>query len=196
MKERPILFSAQMVKAILSGAKTQTRRAVNPQPQPPGVLTTGDGCWRRMGRDGLAHVFDWERECPYGQAGDRLWVREVWTGSFHLDSFHVAYAADGSERFTEAPLGYILPKAALKPSNWVTPLFMPRWASRITLEITDVRVQRLQDISEKDAKAEGFTWEDVWKYSDLFKELWDSINGKKHPWSENCWVWAITFKRI
>ena len=212
MNERPILFSAPMVRAILEGHKTQTRRVIKQQPErfwgsmdhafASGVLqcvVTTDGKPR-----------DKYIVCPYGVPGERLWVRETWTGTFHCDHFHVAYAADGSERCLDAPVAYILPKAALKPSNWVTPLFMPRWASRITLEITDVRVQRLQDISEQDSLAEGAALDsdgfpmasapidDGYDTAiEWFADLWDSINAKRgFGWDVNPWVWALTFRRI
>jgi hypothetical protein len=224
-KECPILFSAPMVRAILEGRKTQTRRVLRVQPTDATCWTGVDGCGYWPADDAGEAI-----KSPYGVPGDRLWVRETWTGTFHIDSFHVAYAADGSEKFVDAPTAYILPKAALKPSNWVTPLFMPRWASRITLELVEVRVQRLQDISEDDARAEGIH---KWTYVDCdgdprldgalyhgtgyhwdkahptdqydngyasavfaFRNLWDSINASRgFGWDTNPWVWALTFRR-
>lgn len=117
---------------------------------------------------------------------------------------HVHYRADGNEKFFDAPSDYGLPEAAAKVGNWVTPLFMPRWASRITLEITDVRVQRLQDISGKDVLAEGVDngksnptmgerWENMQKMA--FQELWGKINGTG-SWNDNPWCWCISFKRL
>ncbi|HXF12249.1 MAG TPA: hypothetical protein VN517_03790 [Terriglobales bacterium] len=211
-KERPILFSAPMVRAILEGRKTQTRRIVKPQP------CIIDGVF-------MHHVAGpkWESglpyRCAYGKPGDRLWVRETWTGTWHDTAVHLVYAADGSERMAgEAPTEYVLPKAAAKIGNWVTPLFMPRWASRITLEVTKVRVQRLQEISEEDARAEGVELlSDApacltpWKNYRLkpgapfamnhsiaaasFMSLWDSINGDKSS-NANPWVWAVSFKPV
>jgi len=127
---------------------------------------------------------------------------------------HLHYRADGGERLIDAPQEYILPKAASKVGNWVTPLFMPRWASRITLEITDARIEHLQDISDEDCIAEGIEpvsqlgimracgWKD---YSgktrgflypkDSYKSLWESINGVG-SWSKDPFVWAISFRRV
>jgi hypothetical protein len=154
-KERGILFSAPMVRAILEGRKTQTRRVVKNQ----------------VRRDGYT--------CPYGKPGDVLWVRETWCG----DRFNgVGYRA------TDAQSG-----------PWKPSIFMPRWASRITLEITDVQVERVHDINECDIVAEGipFPTDRYVSYEELlaaFRDLWDSINGKTYPWASNPWVWALTFK--
>ena len=204
MSERPILFSAPMVRAILEGRKSQTRRVVNPQPVNP----VGD-----PGFSPAEDVWRWDHEnvrvCPYGAPwGDRLWVRETWTGTWCYEEMHLAYAADGSERTLEVPdvpQDYALPKAAIKPGAWVTPLFMPRWASRLTLEITDVRVQRVQEISEEDAQAEGVEaerWvkiggENGASYRMGFRSIWDHINAKRgYSWQSNPWVWAVSFRRV
>lgn len=214
MKERPILFSGPMVRAILEGRKTQTRRVLKYEDF-HGCLTgdcihfkqaTCDSCLAEYART----------ECPYGVPGDRLWVKETWTGCYPCFEIgcHLQYAADGSENWMHPPEGYRFPKAAAKVGNWVTPLFMPRWASRITLEITDIRVQRLQKISEEDAIAEGVEWHHgmkAWRSYNLisqtpflnktavgsFRTLWDSINAARgHGWNENPWTWAITFGRV
>lgn len=192
MKERPILFSGPMVRAILEGKKTQTRRVVKPQPDQQHALA----------------LPPLPASCPYGKPGDRLWVREriSWehAGGNWLG---VTYAADGHyEEFLEPPVDWNTddpPKT--RPS-----IHMPRWASRLTLEITEVRVQRLQDISEEDAIAEGmpnFIGRTVNGIAvvrqsptprEEFATLWDSINGKRPgcSWSDNPCVWAITFRRI
>lgn len=194
VKERPIIFSAPMVRAILSGAKTQTRRVVKPQPRVSSkwTETSFDG--------GAAFIFPPPRSqsiddgsyCKipsrYGAPGDRLWVKEAWATLPLNKRF---YRADG-EMHGEW--------------KWRSSLFMPRLASRITLEIVDVRVERLNVITEADAKAEGFAWNEStavgWgdgahRHPVLaFSETWDKLNGKTHPWSSNCWVWVIEFKRI
>jgi hypothetical protein len=141
--------------------------------------------------------------CPYGYPSDRLWVRETWARSNDARSTKftddVLYAADFSSRWRGD---------AHFDGRWRPSIHMPRWASRITLEITEVRVQRLQGISEEDAFAEGVaanpyhmadgTIDEGMSISARanFASLWDSINGSRAPWSENPWVWAITFKRV
>lgn len=231
MIERPILFSGAMVRAILAGRKTQTRRVVKPQP-----LVGDGGCWfpdppqkptsRARHYANEAHM---RRGLPldfqfYGAPGDRLWVKETWQprASARAVGWEVTYAADGSVFFHDvdrAPGSWKFPKAAA--IGWVTPLFMPRWASRLTLEVTGVRVERLNDISEEDAKAEGadrdFTpcdpddredprevgypsasdtaHAEATKHRRFFRSLWESINGDG-SWKANPWVWAITFKRV
>lgn len=164
MKERPILFNSEMVKAILEGRKTQTRRVVKPQPDDiPGMKCTG------LNKDSL-------KQCPHGKPGDRLWVRET----FVLTYSGTKYKATNYD----ATVKY-------KPS-----IHMPRWASRITLEITDVRVERLTNISGRDAYFEGMK-ECEFKEDgsiDDFKALWDSISKPEHSWAANPWVWVIEFK--
>lgn len=227
MKERPILFSAPMVRAILDGKKTQTRRVVKPQP-------TFDEHRREWSWENKRGRIAWTGEkplaaarlgaldlCPHGGVGDRLWVRETWycdhafAGDYEAmhdmgvqyppEKCHAEWAEEmyfradvPSGRFADA--GYWGESGCWRPS-----IFMPRWASRITLEITDVRVERLQDISEEDAKAEGVVpfvrdeegdcWTDG-KYRTAFNYLWESINGKRAPWSSNPWVWVISFRRV
>lgn len=207
--KKPILFSAPMVRAILEGRKTQTRRIVKPQPPSRYNWNQYDGSewfWNdRQGDDdmmGWWPSYEFGQKCPYGKVGELLWVRETWreTGSAQMASGsipkfgnrnQVAYFVDGEH---DGP--------------WRPSIFMPRWASRITLKITDVRVQRLQDISESDAIAEGIEQEDGhWKdYLDgdssyatsaifSYKSLWQSINGAD-SWDANPWVWVIEFKRL
>jgi len=207
LKERPILFSGAMVRAILAGEKTQTRRVVKPQFGPEAMpaemcAETAEG-WQTSGHSGRwwddcngdadAAVY-----CPYGKPGDRLWVRETFNCMYtneemktikvaDLNDGDLVYRADG-----EYDYGVFGP--------WQPSIFMPRWASRITLEITDVRVERLQDISEADAWAEGCLGTDddvtggISGYREYYK-LWESINGKTAPWASNPWVWVLTFKR-
>lgn len=220
MKKRPILMSAPMVTAILEDRKTQTRRIASWP-----ILSKSDGAKRRVflkeDMDMVnALLAEKPRDpmsipsCPYGRIGDRLWIKEAWTGTWHPtpqneNNIHLHYRADGSERFASAPQDYALPKVAAKVGNWVTPLFMPRWASRITLDITGVRVERLQDISEEDAIAEGIqsvkpdTWKDYGgkvqepMHSPIlsYASLWKSINGAG-SWELNPWCWCISFRRV
>lgn len=167
MKSTPILFSGPMVRAILEGRKTQTRRIIKPQPSCDQV----NECIFR---------------CPYGAPGDRLWVRETWARelwSAGMDiSSRLFYAADGHENI---------------PIRWRPSIHMRRSDSRITLEIVSVRVERLNDITHWDAKAEGV--ECLPNYTaapvDDFRELWDSINGRG-SWDSNPWVWRIEFKKL
>lgn len=183
MKERPILFSGPMVNAILENRKTQTRRVVKPQPERDpacGVWFPATTAKRKRHYANEEHFrrglpIDWS---PYGVVGDRLWVREAWQDG----NGGIYYRADG-----------------IHPGPWKPAIHMPRWASRITLEITGVRVERLQDISNDDARAEGVPeWDgdEPGDYRGSFRDVWDSINGKRHPWSSNPWVWVREFKRI
>lgn len=212
MKERPILFSAPMVRAILAGAKTQTRRLVRDVPD--GVIEVVPSLLANRG-----DLFDFRRNldnpvamrCPHGAPGDRLWVKETWRTSLCCDDrapstmevpgggygWPIWYVADGGEvTWRGAKAGG---PGFTTPGKTRVSIHMPRWASRITLEITDVRAQRLQDISDADARAEGVaTPADAWPGRPVydFSQLWDSINGERAAWASNPWVWAITFKRV
>lgn len=218
MTERPILFSAPMVRAILEGGKTQTRRIAKPQPSMPfgGVFSDGRKWW--TGDSLTGEVIEILR-VPYA-VGDRLWVRESFrVFAATMDDCQIEFA-DGKVRDTGPCTGQI-PDAAL-PGYFrmvdrareaktravaVSSIHMPRWASRITLGITDVRAQRLHDISEDDAQAEGarpaFTRTAVpdWPVSSVpffrwgFEELWESIHGPG-SWEANPWVAAITFEEV
>lgn len=212
MTERPILFSGPMVRAILAGTKTQTRRVVKGAPSwatDAGVsYFTPEGMQSFRGRHPEHGPVEKFIRCPYGGPGDRLWVRETWQ-EFFSDELPanrrdgrpgrmgiparpdrksvVAYRADGE-----------LAHPRDGQANWRPSIHMPRWASRMTLEVTEVRVQRLQEIGEEDAKAEGIVATLNPRAS--FAILWDSINGKgkriePHPWESNPWVWAVSFKR-
>ena len=191
MKERPITFTAPEVRAILEGRKTQTRRVVNPQPL-KGV------CACPYCASGFAHLDttampDGKHGCScqeirktYGTEGDRLWVRET-----HAQ----ALIADGKASI----LGFRATAGAMwKETKWRPSIHMPRWASRVTLEITNVRVERLQDISETDAISEGTegggAHPDFWVGA--FAEAWDANHKSSHAWETNPWVWGITFKRV
>lgn len=225
MKERPILFSGPMVLAILEGRKTQTRRIVKPQPTTNGLhgvypdkYNHGPkwGFWLPDNRLTEARLWD----CPYGIPGDRLWVRESFQpllaeGVLWKDADYKTGLGYAPNYVATSPVvEYIDASHDDEMTPHITPsIFMPRWASRITLEITDVRVQRLQDISEEDAIAEGVDFSrNPCGFSDTdhfaccneyphtgvnrFMHLWDSINAYKHPWTSNPWVWALTFSVI
>lgn len=209
VKEKPILFSGEMVRAILDGRKTMTRR-VTPfseldverldsewywyhirfrDPKRNHGFATGGGGPNGIDA-GFAAVV--KRFSPY-KVGQRLWVRET----FRLTAFEryqatVEYAADST---TQKLIPAVLPvTVGLK---WRPSIFMPKWASRITLEVTAVRVERLKDISWEDAIKEGFRVDgSEIGVLDKFQSLWDKINGKKHPWASNCWVWVVEFRRI
>ncbi len=222
VSERGILFSAPMVRAILAGKKTQTRRVVNPQPaalcrfEMNGAGTHALHLGPPLTLDGPAFCCvpvkatsaDHRLACPYGVPGDRLWVRETWQAWRQVNVEYDEWEVETDvELMRNATLEYRATSDSLGP--WRPCLFMPRWASRITLEIAEVRVHRLHDISEDDARSEGVLVSDaatakqdtvdthgMTPYRAAFASLWDSINGKAAPWSSNPWVWAITFRRL
>ena len=194
MRERPILFGAPMVRAILAGAKTQTRRLVKPNPHKVdgGVPFADAPAWAHA-EPGSAVM-----RCPYGVRGDRLYVRETWAAPHAYDHLpprlipqdaRIHYAA------TEDRGGLL----------WRPSIHMPRWAGRITLEVTGVRVEQLQEISYEDAKAEGAEfWRNDGTLTELppcsahryeFEDLWTSINGAD-SWNANPWVWIVSFRRL
>ena len=223
IKERPILFSAPMVRAILEGRKTVTRRAMKCQPDADASITVESynvavtnrrgyqeagpeifGAWWRDGESGC--------KCPYGQPGDRLWVRETW----YCDHFEVqkgpylqpADMHDLDQSREDGELVYaadgLAPYEQEQPT-WKPSIHMPRWACRILLEITEVRVERLQDITEEQALAEGIAkhpggghhvedGKHHWASPiDSFAGLWSSVGG---DWNANPWVWVVEFKRV
>ena len=220
MKERPIIFGGDGVLSILEGRKTQTRRVVKfpatpkwmqiiehqamkvayPMPMGGWVFWDAD-----MGQEFSDKVYQNDPDgirCPYGQPGDRLWCKETWglydtepkDGPVGAMIFHKATDGENYE---------------LRHQLWRSPIFMPRWASRITLEITGVRVERLQDITPIDCEAEGIflpllenpTVDEALHYlaayNHAYEKLWDSINAKRgYGWETNCWVWVIGFKKL
>lgn len=198
MGERPILFSSAMVRAILADAKTQTRRVVKlPRWAEPGTLEEGaDGVLAVARVSGcLADV-----SCPYGAPGDDLWVRETWARRVDVDPekdaekarHYLRFAADSDDLNSEwHDYG----------ERWRPSIHMPRWASRITLRVTSVRVERLHAISEDDARAEGapkaFTVSDGGDSSHRagFRNLWRELHGAE-SWDANPWVWALGFDRV
>lgn len=228
MTDRPIIFTGEMIRAILAGRKTQTRRlhGLEDVNNYPGLLV-GDSPLGPLGYRGVFYytkkpykkdpdLFHWfmgmskdGREinpipvkCPYGQPGDRLWVKETWATPGNYDDFKpsdLSIHMLGSKEL----LAYKATEQYPIYYHWRTPLFMPRWASRITLEITGVRVERVQSISHNDACVEGAPSEPEYNnrgtgsiYVDWYADLWDTINGKEYPWVKNPWVWVLEFKVV
>ena len=209
MKERPILFSAPMVCAILEGRKTQTRRVVKPQPNRGSELTRmqdgyADGFIRAVfAQDDEPNAYG--IKCPFGQHGDRLWVRETWCVGSLFDDFAPRDLSPPTEN-SRLALDYAADAKRIwgpeDQGRWRPSIHMPRWASRITLEITSVRVERLQDISDFDAYQEGapskagtITGPYCMSYKEGFRALWESIYGPG-SWGANPWVWVLEFKRV
>jgi len=207
-KERPILFSGPMVSAILEGRKTMARRIMKVQPCQRPVFQdwTNDGSGTTW--TDKESIFS----CPYGRPGHRLWVRESWSpdhAAFY-PNFPVVYAADGDPRGhmdLDKPRVYSPEAKSWYPFRWRPSIHMPRAMSRITLEVTRVRAERLQDITREDAKAEGIP-----EYIDgvsereadefrnrstveNFHELWNTINGPE-SWAANPWVWVVEFTKV
>jgi hypothetical protein len=190
MTDRPILFSAPMVRALLAGTKTQTRRVVKPN----AWVDEGD-CDYTGQCVKVGESIDLRR-CPYGQPGDRLWVRETWAVRGLAWGMKPSQAAKIA---SPAAWRYAADDATGWQHGWKPSIHMPRAASRITLEITGVRVERLQEISEADAQAEGCNIRAaVCDVSDpasrMYHALWESINGPG-SWAANPWVWVVEFKR-
>ena len=242
MTERPILFSDAMVRAILSGQKTQTRRVVTApvefiggsgddrsDPDNWGFYAESSSFagWVVLARNVHRLVGNNQDRaslaCPYGVPGDRLWVRETFA-SFQGSSVPVTPSAatyvvmrDGTQVYRSDSA--IIPPAkeyadgAFDGIKWRPSIHMPRWACRLVLEVTDVHVERLNDITEADARAEGVTLlhgigDDqtlpgeprgrtfgTHPHACAFCVLWDSINGERAPWSSNPWVWVVSFRR-
>ena len=222
MTEKPILFNAHMVRALLDGTKTQTRIIFKPERitfEDNGRYTTHavrNGELTMTGQ-GLFAPDEWLHYCPYGQPGDQLWVREKWRGVFNIpppgpDQYAVARYIPDQEHCSRVEYAATMVKDKDQWRLWRPSIHMPRWASRINLEITGVRVERLQDISEADAQAEGclpLTWEGKPSLADLinwplktvdrpyandYAVLWESINGPG-SWDANPWVWVVEFAR-
>lgn len=173
-RERPILFSAPMIRAILSGSKSQTRRVVKPQPW---ILAGELLCWK----DDALTPEEMAQRCPYGMPGDRLWVREAWCAS----------SAHNGLPPRDIPPGDSVEFLADGPTRVLTgrsrrAFHMPRWACRILLEVTGVRVERLGQISDEDARCEGVA------NAAEFQALWRNINNQ---WEPEQWVWVIQFQK-
>ncbi|ECG5956127.1 hypothetical protein E1630_08715 [Salmonella enterica subsp. enterica serovar Baguida] len=187
-----------MVRAILEGRKTQTRRPVKFP-----LIDKNMGCelaGNELAGELAAHNY-WNS--PYGKPGDRIWVRETFrVHSRATDVATLVYRASVRNSWTEQT--HRVPVAVcnkqVTPDKWTPSIHMPRWASRITLEITDVRVERLRDLSEEDAKSEGIIPSaggvlPGWEYRINFRDLWMDIYGTDN-WEANPWVWVIEFKRV
>lgn len=216
MADKPILFSAPMVRAILAGRKTQTRRIVKPElasafDTPRGQEDVDAGYpFVETENDGFVSAV---KLCKHGQHGDHLWVRETWAAHSMYDKIKPSLIP--SDAMIHYPADGYITDWAMGPDHFRKnrpSIFIPRWASRITLEITNVRVERLQDISEDDADAECFGGDypgnvlpdlfpgdsERWSHLSMpecFARLWESINGAD-SWKSNPWVWCISFKPI
>ncbi len=231
MKERPILFSGEMVRAILAGRKTQTRRIIKPQPddqidrlhgnrfrtRAPYILTHPETHEGDYGFGFEDENSQWR--CPYGRPGDRLWVRETWRTNASFDATAPSKLAHGMCSLDwAASIEELLSQNVTAPltGRWRPSIHMPRLASRITLEVVNIRVERLQEISEGDALAEGVDWHKCPSFQTMtqirrsmegrgfsitidyvggYRRLWDSINGPD-SWDVNPWVWVVEFKKV
>lgn len=239
MKERGMIFNGEMVRAILDGRKTQTRRIMKPQPEP---CPRGGHWWPSNVFKTMLHVEEEMQNgkggwgglvgdaCPFGDVGDRIWVREAYRFPASLDDVsptgvgEMAVATgyrkpwaptfyEFTGTFSDGWKGFETPPKVSGAGKLRPSIHMPRWASRILLEITDVRVERLNAISEEDAEAEGIDMEALYDSQDCydciadhnmtgrptvtgaFKFLWESIYGEE-GWKSNPWVWVIEFKRM
>jgi hypothetical protein len=227
MKERGILFQAPLVRAILAGQKTQTRRLIRIDDTPVqfeasaanvrqrGIPSDAQnvrflGCYLKCDAPEGSTTVSSRVLCPYGQAGGRLWVRETWA-TLTGNGIRTVYRADGEDPRT----GWDdTPPVARPAMRWRPSIFMPRAASRITLEVTSVRVERVTDITEEDAKAEGVTpltglhpdqqiisgegrTQGTHPYTLAFAVLWDTINDEPgRRWVDRPWVWVVGFRRL
>ncbi|HEB5763789.1 TPA: hypothetical protein R0M96_001889 [Klebsiella pneumoniae] len=223
MKERGMIFNSEMVRAILDGRKTQTRRIVK------GTDGAVKFCkeWDINGEEIFVVLGEKDHtgmnpvlgaiSCPFGAVGDRIWVRETWSSDFanYYPNDRVWYAADNNRRLdievVDGVRGIYSPESDVHvPFRWQPSIHMPRWASRILLEITDVRVERLNAISEENARAEGIIDGGCLNCgepepcgcanpepdaTDAFAYLWQSIYGQEN-WNANPWVWVIEFERV
>lgn len=217
IREKGLIFNSEMVRAILDGRKTQTRRPIKwKQTRCTEIGERDDGSYWPWSED-CENCCDYWHPCPFGAVGDRIWVRETFQGPLVSEELleeyraypekfenpeYCEYSADGGPRPEYCDLDDNL------RHGWRPSIHMPRWASRITLEITGVRVERLNDISQEDAQAEGMeltgwrpTYSDpdsggeVWTPYDNFAQLWQCIYGEE-SWQANPWVWVISFKRV
>lgn len=225
IKERPIIMGAESVRAILDGRKTMTRRVVNSRlfieidngDEPP-ILQDSPNFGKILMEYG---------RYPYGYIGDRLWVKEEWKPGAWRNDGRVAIDYQASPELTHTPwicmedqASKFIPrwlneisKIGLTPNHegryewepgkspfkWKRAMYMPRFASRITLEITDIRVERVQDITENDARAEGMTspLRYIGALRDAYIKTWNSLNAKRgYPWESNPWVWVVSFKVV
>ena len=220
-RERPILFSTPLIPRLLDGSKTQTRRLLKPQPIRGKVVNREGWHWDPTRYN--HHIWhdeedqntgDWAKwflgMCPYGRVGDVLWVREAWCGEVHPatskliynddgNTYRVLYRADGHEVYKDDGDGFVeFNKDGTAASPWRPSIHMPRWASRIDLEITEVRVERVNQISHRDALAEGVDY-DVSKEGGApvpsFARQWDQLHGPG-AFERGDWCWVLSFRRI
>lgn len=184
MKEHPILFTTEMVRAIIEGRKTQTRRVVKPQPIHIEWFTHQNGWCAKVAENRYEM-----KECPYGVPGDRLWVRETWCPCRVFTIYRADCIDDKPSENTDEwnePRG----------DKWRPSIHMPRTESRILLEVTNVRVERVQEISEADIIAEGCP-KAYLLGRNWYQPLWDTINAKRgYPWKSNPWAWVVLFKLL
>lgn len=205
MKETPIMFTPEHVRAILDGRKTQTRRTVKGEPlihNGAVLLSPRSGLPYNANKVGVIRS-------PYGAPGDLLWVREAWAAAYDSDgdiiTSDVVYKASNPDHQAYRRTGPFETYEIAGHTGWRHAMYMPRWASRLTLRITEVRVERLQDMPWQDVIKEGIPQHTVargvladnppdprWAYI----KVWDDINGKRAPWASNPWVWAITFEVV
>lgn len=180
--ERPINFNGEMIRSILEGRKTVTRRPI--KNQVGDSINCGDGCYIPLPtceRVAHLHYNSLLSLCPFGVPGDRLWVREVWAYNGCLNC--------GTPHYQASDPDYA--QKSMMSDGWKSPVTMPRWASRITLEVTGVRVERVQGITEEGARVEGF------ESRDAFLDYWDGIYAAKGFGRDaNPWVWVVEFKRV
>ncbi len=189
MKARPIIFNGEMVRALLDGRKTQTRRVIKPQPQ---LIMDAEyeGYSMVPSIDGVNELHS--KQCPFGTPGDLLWVRE---------SIRLTSVMENGEPISDQPVWYLADNEQSRYHHYYPysrpAIHMPRWASRITLKITSVHAERMQDISFDDAVAEGINWLINEHPVETFSKLWDSIYADKgYGWDKNPWVWVIKFDVI
>lgn len=222
MNEQPILFSTPMVKALLDGRKMQTRRVITPQPK--FVESSCRWYWEKAldvhGEplvDASRHWWEYYGTSPYGAVGDRLWLRETFCVGYAIGGGNfTALLFDGCENVRKVFYRATDDDEPDEPKRlWKPSIFMPRWASRITLELTAVRVERVQDISRTDAIAEGVCTDEwlEWRENalsvglpegsripdeiDEYAGLWNKLNFKRgYGWEVNPWVWVLEFKRV
>lgn len=210
MKSRPILFSAPMVRALLDGSKTQTRRVVKPQPPANTHCVSTyhypdprDHFWAYVNKgENECEMSSWVHPCPYGQADDQLWVRETFDPIYPQDpTYNGGRPIEHDYRATYTHGDRLGDSLGIR-KKWTPAIHMPRTASRISLEITGVRVERLQACNEVDAIAEGANWaactyeHPSWTpYRLGYCKLWESINGPG-SWDKNPWVWVVEFKAV
>jgi hypothetical protein len=189
-----------MVRAILDGRKTQTRRVMK-NPEYMGCFTGDCPHWKDS--ECVEFIAKWAAErCPYGQPGDRIWVRETWSndtwiaGPERMFVRHCKSVREG-ERIIYRADDHEAQGIQIDDSiTWRPSIYMPRWASRLTLEVTGVRVERLQEISKADCRAEGVIVPVECTMRDGFALVWDSLNATRAPWASNPWVWVVEFKRV